>query len=156
MDNIDYLRAQEEKRRERVKRQNEAAKNKWETVSCRLPKGTKARIEKAGETVNGLINRLVLEYLEEITPKMSNADALKLFEEQERQQRERERAEIENAKPCPAKEYGEAAQALRNIPQTAETDPGNIASELEEIRRVFEQKRKAYQEEKTQRRFDED
>ena len=30
----------------KVKAQNESAKERWETVSCRLPKGTKERIAK--------------------------------------------------------------------------------------------------------------
>lgn len=47
----------------KVKAQNESAKERWETVSCRLPKGTKERIAKKGLTVNGLINSLVLEKL---------------------------------------------------------------------------------------------
>lgn len=47
----------------KVKAQNESAKERWETVSCRLPKGTKERIGKKGLTVNGLINSLVLEKL---------------------------------------------------------------------------------------------
>lgn len=55
---------QAERQRERVRRQNEAAKNNWDCVSLKLPKGTKERIKERGESVNGLINRLVLEYLE--------------------------------------------------------------------------------------------
>ena len=47
----------------KVKAQHESAKERWETVSCRLPKGTKERIAKKGLTVNGLINSLVLEKL---------------------------------------------------------------------------------------------
>lgn len=47
----------------KVKAQNESAKERWETVSCRLPKGTKERIAEKGLTVNGLINSLVLEKL---------------------------------------------------------------------------------------------
>lgn len=47
----------------KVKAQNESAKERWETVSCRLPKGTKERIAKKGLTVNGFINSLVLEKL---------------------------------------------------------------------------------------------
>ena len=49
-----------EKYKKRVKAQNEAAKKNWDTVSCRLPKGTKDRIKALGLTVNGLINDLVL------------------------------------------------------------------------------------------------
>lgn len=57
---------QAERQRERVRKQNEQAKQNWDCVSLKLPKGTKERIKNQGESVNGLINRLVLEYLEEI------------------------------------------------------------------------------------------
>lgn len=50
----------------RVKAQNEAAKEKWDSVSCRLPKGTRERITKLGLTVNGYINELVLADLERL------------------------------------------------------------------------------------------
>ena len=52
-----------EKYKKRVKAQNEAAKEKWDTVSCRLPKGTKDRIKALGLTVNGVINDCVLKFL---------------------------------------------------------------------------------------------
>ena len=55
-----------EKYKKRVKAQNEAAKKNWDTVSCRLPKGTKDRIKALGLTVNGLINDLVLAELERL------------------------------------------------------------------------------------------
>ena len=58
----------------RIKAQNESAKNRWETVSCRLPIGTKARITAAGETVNGLINKLVLAELARIERGGRSAD----------------------------------------------------------------------------------
>ena len=48
----------------RIKAQNESAKERWETVSCRLPKGTKARISALGLTINGVINESVLAYLD--------------------------------------------------------------------------------------------
>lgn len=52
------------KQKERVKTQNEKAKENWDTVSCRLPKGTKDRIKALGLTVNGLINDVVLRELD--------------------------------------------------------------------------------------------
>lgn len=52
-----------DKQKERVKTQNEKAKENWDTVSCRLPKGTKDRIKALGLTVNGLINDVVLREL---------------------------------------------------------------------------------------------
>lgn len=57
---------QAERQRLRVKKQNEAAKNNWDCVSLKLPKGTKERIKKAGFSVNGFINELVLAELERI------------------------------------------------------------------------------------------
>lgn len=55
-----------EKQQKRVKEQNEKAKENWDTVSCRLPKGTKKRITNKGLTVNGFINSLVLEELDRL------------------------------------------------------------------------------------------
>ena len=58
------LLAQALKRKEAVKKQNEKSKDRWDSVTIRLPKGTKDQIVSKGETVNGLINRLVLEWLD--------------------------------------------------------------------------------------------
>lgn len=55
-----------DRQRERVKSQNEKAKENWDTVSCRLPKGTKKRIADKGMTVNGFINDLVLKELDKL------------------------------------------------------------------------------------------
>lgn len=55
-----------EKARERAKKQNEAAKNNWDCISCRLPKGTKDRIQALGYTVNGFLNIIVLAGLEKL------------------------------------------------------------------------------------------
>lgn len=55
-----------EKARERAKNQNERAKETWDNVSCRLPKGTKERITRNGFTVNGFINTCVLERLKQV------------------------------------------------------------------------------------------
>lgn len=46
------------------KRQNDYIKNSYDRVSITLPKGTKERIKATGESINGLINVLVLEYLD--------------------------------------------------------------------------------------------
>ena len=53
-----------EKYKKRIKAQNEAAKENWDIVSCRLPKGTKKRIKALGLSVNGVINKSVLSFLE--------------------------------------------------------------------------------------------
>jgi hypothetical protein len=55
-----------EKARERAKKQNEAAKNNWDCISCRLPKGTKDRIQALGYTVNGFLNTIVLAELQKL------------------------------------------------------------------------------------------
>lgn len=55
-----------DKYKSRARKQNEKAKEKWETVSCRLPIGTKGRIERHGLSINGLINRLVLTELDRL------------------------------------------------------------------------------------------
>ena len=52
--------------RERVRRQNEAAKDNWDCVSCRLPKGTKERIQAQGYAVNRFINIVVLAELKKL------------------------------------------------------------------------------------------
>jgi len=48
----------------RYKSHNEQIKNTYDRISCTLPKGTKDEILSKGETVNGLINKLVAEWLE--------------------------------------------------------------------------------------------
>lgn len=50
----------------RVKRQNEKAKENYDRISVMLPKGTKDRIQAQGLTINGFVNQLVLEKLDEL------------------------------------------------------------------------------------------
>lgn len=67
-----------EKARERARKQNEAAKNNWDCITCRLPKGTKERIQAQGLTINGFVNELVLaelERLEASTAPKDNGDS---------------------------------------------------------------------------------
>lgn len=59
------------KARERARRQNQAAKDYWDCVSCRLPKGTKQRIQAQGYAVNGFINNVVLAELERLESQKS-------------------------------------------------------------------------------------
>lgn len=69
-----------EKARERAKKQNEAAKNNWDCISCRLPKGTKDRIQALGYTVNGFLNSIVLAELEKLeaeAPQTAQPEATK-------------------------------------------------------------------------------
>lgn len=72
----------------RIKKQNEKAKENWDTVSCRLPKGTKERIKALGLTINGVINESVLAYLD----CMEEAQA-------EEEQNAAESAEIQDSLP---------------------------------------------------------
>lgn len=46
------------------KRQNKYIQDNYDRISVTLPKGTKERIKAAGKTCNGLINALVMEWLE--------------------------------------------------------------------------------------------
>lgn len=67
-----------EKARERARKQNEAAKNNWDCITCRLPKGTKERIQAQGLTINGFVNGLVLAELERLeapTAPTNNGDS---------------------------------------------------------------------------------
>lgn len=69
-----------QKARERAKRQNEAAKARWTSVSCRLPLGTKDRIQALGYTVNGFLNSAVLAELERLeaeAPQTAQPEAAK-------------------------------------------------------------------------------
>lgn len=69
-----------QKARERAKRQNEAAKARWVSVSCRLPLGTKDRIQALGYTVNGFLNSAVLAELERLeaeAPQTAQPEAAK-------------------------------------------------------------------------------
>lgn len=50
----------------RVKRQNEKAKENYDRISAMLPKGTKDRIQAQGLTINGFVNQLVLDKLDEL------------------------------------------------------------------------------------------
>lgn len=48
------------------KRQNEYIKNTFDRVSVTLPKGTKERITATGESINGFINRVVVQELQRL------------------------------------------------------------------------------------------
>lgn len=50
----------------RVKRQNDKAKENYDRISVMLPKGTKDRIQAQGLTINGFVNQLVLDKLDEL------------------------------------------------------------------------------------------
>jgi len=56
----------------RVKRQNEKAKENYDRISVMLPKGTKDRIQAQGLTINGFVNQLVLEKLDELENNNNN------------------------------------------------------------------------------------
>lgn len=56
------------------KRQNEHIKNNYDRVSLTLPKGTAERIKAQGMTINGYINKLVLEDLEKLERKSNPTD----------------------------------------------------------------------------------
>lgn len=78
--------------RERARRQNEKAKENWDIISCRLPKGTKDRIADLGLTANGVINTAVLAYLDALERKTEN---LPQEPENTAEKANTERAEVE-------------------------------------------------------------
>ena len=49
--------------KERIRKQNIEAKKKWASITCRIPIGSKEEIVKRGETINGLVNKLIAEWL---------------------------------------------------------------------------------------------
>lgn len=52
-----------DRQRKQYARQNDYIKNNFERVSVTLPKGTKEKIKRTGQTVNGFINKVVLDNL---------------------------------------------------------------------------------------------
>ena len=51
---------------DRYKKQNDHIKDTYDRVSVTLPKGTKDRIKAQGLSINGYINKLVLDDLERL------------------------------------------------------------------------------------------
>lgn len=51
--------------KERIRKQNIEAKKKWASITCRIPIGSKEEILKRGETINGLVNKLIAEWIAE-------------------------------------------------------------------------------------------
>lgn len=51
--------------KERIRKQNMEAKKKWASITCRIPIGSKEEIVKRGETINGLVNKLIAEWISE-------------------------------------------------------------------------------------------
>ena len=52
-----------ERQKKQYQRQNNYIKENFERVSVTLPKGTRERIKATGQTVNGFINKVVLDNL---------------------------------------------------------------------------------------------
>lgn len=53
-----------DRQRKQYKRQNEYIETKYDRCTVTLPKGTRDAIKASGESVNGLVNRLVKEWLD--------------------------------------------------------------------------------------------
>lgn len=51
--------------KKRIRKQNMEAKKKWASITCRIPIGSKEEIVKRGETINGLVNKLIAEWIAE-------------------------------------------------------------------------------------------
>lgn len=60
----------------RIKKQNDAIKNRYDRVSATLPKGTIDRINALGLSINGVINQSVLAFLKLAEESSSNAERL--------------------------------------------------------------------------------
>ena len=109
-----------EKYKKRIKTQNEAAKENWDMVSCRLPKGTKNRIKALGLSVNGVINKSVLSFLEseekehkeELERLESQEEPQETYQTKQDQKQEKEEAKPTNNNPEAKPMTLEEAQAL--------------------------------------------
>ena len=143
---IQYLQEKENARKERVKRQNEQAKKAWETVSCRLPIGTKKRIENQGLSINGMINKLVLAELD----KLENQDqkspvSWDHLAEIEKRKAEQDHAELVNAPHTEPAQHGELAKALFYHGEvTKETDTSSATPDALKMQAELERKQAEY------------
>lgn len=160
---LEKLRQEKEKRRKQAKQWNENAKKKWETVSCRLPAGTKARIESTGESINGMINRLILAELDAIEsgaePETVQGEEKNIswpdLQEMQKKQAEQEHAELVNAKQIAPAEHGEITKALFYHGEiTQETDTSSATPEALALQAELERKREQYQQEKQKSLFE--
>ena len=52
--------------KKRIQKQNDRIREAYDRISVTLPKGTKDRIQAQGLTINGFVNQLVLEKLDEL------------------------------------------------------------------------------------------
>ena len=143
---IQYLQEKENARKERVKRQNEQAKKAWETVSCRLPIGTKKRIENQGLSINGLINKLILAELDKLeNQEQKSPVSWDNLAEIEKQKAEKDHAELVNAKQIAPAEHGEIAKALFYHGEvTKETDTSNATPDALKLQEELERKQAEY------------
>ena len=66
--------------KKRIKRQNEKARENWDSITCKLPKGTKDRIQAQGLTINGFVNQLVLDKLDELENNNNECPLKKLLQ----------------------------------------------------------------------------
>lgn len=54
-----------DKYRERIRRQNQSAKTRFDALVCKVPKGMKEEITSRGYTINGLMRKLLEDWIEE-------------------------------------------------------------------------------------------
>lgn len=52
--------------KKRIQKQNDRIRENYDRISVTLPKGTKDRIQAQGLTINGFVNQLVLDKLDEL------------------------------------------------------------------------------------------
>ena len=111
-----------EKYKKRIKDQNNAAKENWDTVSCRLPKGTKDRIRALGLSVNGVINDCVLKFLKE--QEQNNAGLV----QNEPQATESKESSVND----------KSIEPTKNIETGADNDTDKMLKLQEETREIWE------------------
>jgi hypothetical protein len=58
--------------KKRIQKQNDRIRESYDRISVTLPKGTKDRIQAQGLTINGFVNQLVLEKLDELENNNNN------------------------------------------------------------------------------------
>ena len=121
-----------EKYKKRIKAQNEAAKENWDIVSCRLPKGTKKRIKALGLSVNGVINKSVLSFLECMEEERK--------EELERLETPTEQEETHQIEPL-EEQTEETTKEEQNQEEVSNNDSKANPMTLDDVQALIDQKR---------------
>lgn len=124
-----------EKYKKRIKTQNEAAKENWDMVSCRLPKGTKNRIKALGLSVNGVINKSVLSFLESA-------------EKEHKEELERLESQTEPTEPQETYQTKQDQKQEKEEAKPTNNNPEAKPMTLEEAQAILDRKRAEQKEQK--------